>query len=137
MPGHLLRRAHQRSYEIFTRHVGDRATRQQVAVLLTLGQRPGAAQSDLVTATGMDKSTLKELIGRMVVRGLVVRERDPGDNRAWQLRLAPAGQSLLDDVMPRVRATQRDILAPLAEAERALFMHMLRTLTGLEPPTEP
>ena len=35
-PGHLLRRNHQRSYEIFTELVGDDVTRQQMALLVAL-----------------------------------------------------------------------------------------------------
>jgi len=59
VPGHLLRRNHQRSYEIFTRVVGDDVTRQQMALLIALAKRESASQRDLVDATGIDKSTLK------------------------------------------------------------------------------
>ncbi len=131
-PGHLLRRNHQRSYELFTRRVGDGMTRQQAALLIALSQLPGATQNDLVAETGMDKSTLKELIGRMVSRGLVERLRHPADSRAWALHLTPAGLRLLTEVLPKVEAAQQDILAPLPEAQRPEFVRMLRVLAGLE-----
>ncbi len=70
-PGHLLRRNHQRSVDIFTRAVGDDVTRQQIGTLLVLHRTPGASQRDLVDATGIDKSTLKEMLGRLVERGWV------------------------------------------------------------------
>jgi DNA-binding MarR family transcriptional regulator len=131
-PGHLLRRNHQRSYELFTQRVGDGMTRQQAALLIALSQRPGASQNDLVAETGMDKSTLKEMLGRMASRGLVERLRHPADSRAWALHLTSAALRLLAEVMPKVKAAQRDILAPLPEAQRPEFVRMLRVLAGLE-----
>jgi DNA-binding MarR family transcriptional regulator len=131
-PGHLLRRNHQRSYEIFARHVGDDVTRQQIALLIALAKSPGASQRELVEATGIDKSTLKEMLGRMVARDWVKRERDPEDNRAWTMRITPAGEALLSDRIGSVAAAQREILAPLAEADRATFVRCLRVLIGHE-----
>lgn len=133
-PGHLLRRAHQRSYELFTRRVGTAATRQQFALLLVLAQRPGASQRELVDASGMDKSTLKEMLERLVARGWVQRERDPADSRAWTMRVTEAGRALIEGLLPQVAAAQREILAPLPEQDRPVFMRMLRTLLGFEEP---
>ncbi|QUT04635.1 winged helix-turn-helix transcriptional regulator [Sphingobium phenoxybenzoativorans] len=127
-PGHLLRRNHQRSFDIFTRLVGDVLTRQQFALMLALGQRPGASQRDLVEATGIDKSTLKEMLGRMVARGWVERERDKADSRAWTMHLTAMGTELLLENLPKVQAAQREILAPLSEEDRATFMRCLRKL---------
>ncbi|MCI2394763.1 MarR family transcriptional regulator [Aliiroseovarius sediminis] len=39
-------------------------------------------------------STMTTLADQLESSGLVVRERDPGDRRAWLLRLTPAGQDL-------------------------------------------
>lgn len=136
-PGHLLRRNHQRSFEIFQKHVGDGITRQQFALLLALSQRPGASQKDLVAATGIDKSTLKEMLGRMVPRQWVARERDPNDSRAWTIQITEDGQRILTDYIDKAEAAQREILAPLAPADRALFMHFLRTLLGKEEEKRP
>jgi DNA-binding MarR family transcriptional regulator len=101
-------------------------------LLIALSQRPGASQNDLVAETGMDKSTLKEMLGRMASRGLVERLRHPADSRAWALHLTSAALRLLAEVMPKVKAAQRDILAPLPEAQRPEFVRMLRVLAGLE-----
>jgi DNA-binding MarR family transcriptional regulator len=131
-PGHLLRRNHQRSYEIFARHVGDDVTRQQIALLIALAKNPGASQRELVEATGIDKSTLKEMLGRMVARDWVKRERDPEDNRAWTMRITPGGEALLGERIASVAEAQREILAPLDEADRAAFVRCLRVLIGHE-----
>lgn len=133
-PGHLLRRNHQRSQDIFSKLVGEDVTRQQIALLIALSERPGASQNELVGATGIDKSTLKEMLGRMIKRGWVSRERDPRDSRAWTMHVTPDGAALLAERIGRVVDAQREILAPLPEHMRGDFIHALRILIGLEQP---
>lgn len=136
-PGHLLRRNHQRSLEIFTRHVGDDVTRQQIALLIALSQRDTSSQRDLVAATGIDKSTLKEMLDRMIARGWVHRERHPIDSRTWAMRITAPGTTVLHERLDRIEAAQREIVAPLSGADQRLFLRCLRTLIGLEPAPEP
>ncbi len=131
-PGHLLRRNHQRSYEIFTQFVGSGVTRQQIALLISARQCPGASQNDLVARTGFDKSTLKEMLGRMVSKGWIERERDPVDSRAWRINITDAGDRLLGETIAKVRAAQSEILAPLPPDLRPIFLRCLRIMIGLE-----
>ena len=130
-PGHLLRRNHQRSYDIFARLVGSDVTRQQIALLFALSHKAGVSQNDLVAQTGFDKSTAKEMIGRMIAKGWVERTRAPDDGRAWAMSITPAGQQLLDQRMPAVRAAQIEIMAPLPRELRPVFLHCLQTLIGV------
>ena len=135
-PGYLLRRNHQRSVEIFTRTVGDDVTRQQMGTLLALHRKPGASQRDLVDATGIDKSTLKEMLGRMVKRGWVRRERDANDSRAWTMQLTPGGLGLLIERVAKVEAAQREILGPLPARDQVILLRYLRRLIGLALQTD-
>lgn len=132
-PGHLLRRNHQRSYEIFAGQVGDDVTRQQMALLIALYQNPGAAQNGLVALTGFDKATIAEMLGRMIARGWVSRSRDARDGRAWTMHITDAGRDMLLERIPLVVAAQTEILAPLPEDMRPVFLHCLRLLLGLGP----
>lgn len=131
-PGHLLRRNHQRSYEIFTRIVGDDVTRQQMALLITLAKRPGSSQRDLVDTTGIDKSTLKEMINRLVAKGWMSRERDDRDSRAWTMQITPLGEEVITARLDAVEKAQEEIVAPLPDEYRAVFLQCLRILAGLE-----
>jgi DNA-binding MarR family transcriptional regulator len=131
-PGHLLRRCHQRSEELFTAAVGtDGPTRQQIAVLVTVCQRPGASQAELVSLTGIDKNTLTHMIGRLIERGLLQRRRAEGDARTNAITATPAAIRLLEEVMPVVRRVQDQILEPLPADLRDLFCHCLRLIGGL------
>lgn len=133
-PGHLLRRNHQRSYEIFNRLVGPDITRQQIALLIALSRAPGASQNELVHLTGFDKSTLKEMLGRLVAKGWVDRERDPDDFRAWKMHITSVGKDVLEQRIANVRAVQQEIIAPLPADLRPVFLRCLRILIGLESP---
>lgn len=132
MPGHLLRRNHQRSLEIFTKVVGDDVTRQQIALLIALSQHPNASQNAVVAVTGIDKGTLREMLGRMIKGGWVIRNRDPNDARAWTLNVTDSGRVLLNERIEQVVRAQDAILEPLPEELRPVFLHCLRVLVGLE-----
>lgn len=132
-PGHLLRRCHQRSEELFTAAIGTRGpTRQQVALLVTVCQRPEASQAELVSLTGIDKNTLAQMIKRMIARGLLERRRAERDGRTNAISATPAAIRLLEDVMPRVRTVQEQIMAPLPDELRPVFQRCLRLISGLE-----
>ena len=49
------------------------------------------AQTDLVRATGIDRSTLADLVARMTTKGLLERERSTIDARAKAVKLSEAG----------------------------------------------
>src|SRR5215470_10270237 len=75
-PGHLLRRAQQYAFDIYAREVGvDGLTPRQFAVLVTVDQNEGLSQTDLVRLTGIDRSTLADMISRLLKRDLLARKR--------------------------------------------------------------
>lgn len=134
-PGHLLRRAHQRSEELFTAALGtDGPTRQQVALLVTVCQHPEASQAELVAITGIDKNTLAQMIKRLIERGLLARKRAAHDARTNAVSATPAAIDLLATVLPAVRKVQDEILEPLPKDLRPVFRRCLRLLAGLEDP---
>jgi DNA-binding MarR family transcriptional regulator len=132
-PGHLLRRCHQRSEELFTEALGsDGPTRQQIALLVTVCQHPAASQAELVNLTGIDKNTLTQMIKRLTARGLLERRRGEHDARTNEIHATPAAVRLLEAVMPSVRRVQERILEPLPKNLRPVFQHCLRLISGLE-----
>lgn len=132
-PGHLLRRCHQRSEELFTEALGsDGPTRQQIALLVTVCQHPAASQAELVSLTGIDKNTLTQMIRRLIARGLLERRRGEHDARTNSIRATAAAVGLLEEVMPRVRRVQERIVEPLPKHLRPVFQRCLRLISGLE-----
>lgn len=128
-PGHLLRRCHQRSHEIFNEVLGDTGvTRQQFSVLWALRQNPDVNQQRLSEVTGWDRNTLAAMIGRLVKQKLIERSRDPDDARAARLRLTVHARELLENSLPALQEIQRRIIAPLPEEARPAFLAALRRM---------
>jgi len=130
-PSHLIHRALQLALDIYSREVGsDGLTQRQFAVLEAVSLRAGLTQTDLVKATGIDRSTLADLVARMAQRGLLSRERSTLDARAMAVRLTPEGEAALADARPRVVEADRQIMALLPKGRRESFLEILGELAG-------
>ena len=129
-PSHLMHRVLQLSLDIYAEEAGpDGLTQRQFAVLEAVSVRSGLTQTDLVKATGIDRSTLADLVARMTTKGLLERERSALDARAKAVRLSPEGEAALIAARPRVEAADKRILALLPKARREGFLDLLTSLT--------
>ncbi|WP_339914071.1 helix-turn-helix domain-containing protein [uncultured Brevundimonas sp.] len=130
-PSHLMHRALQLSLDIYTEEAGpDGLTQRQFAVLEAVSQKSGLTQTDLVRATGIDRSTLADLVARMTTKGLLDREQSTLDARAKAVSLSAAGAAALDAARPRVEAADKRILALLPKGKRAGFLTLLADLAA-------
>ncbi|WP_374598047.1 MarR family winged helix-turn-helix transcriptional regulator [Brevundimonas sp.] len=130
-PSHLMHRALQLALDIYAEEAGaDGLTQRQFAVLEAVSHKSGLTQTDLVRATGIDRSTLADLVSRMTVKGLLDREKSSIDARAKAVRLSPKGQEALDAARPRVEAADKRILALLPKGKRDGFLDLLSELAG-------
>ena len=123
--GHLLRRAQQLHVAVWLRDVCSETTSVQFAALTVLDQRPGASQRDLGRALDLDRSTIADLVARMVRRGLIERERDEDDRRRNVLQLTAAGRDELARLRPRVEAIEPTLTAGLSPSERDQLRRLL------------
>ena len=62
-------------------------TGPQRLVLRVVGRFPGLSAGELAHIVRLHPSTITGILQRLVARGLVERERDPGDSRRVRLRL--------------------------------------------------
>lgn len=130
-PGHLLRRAEQRAANIYTQEVGlSGLTPRQYVVLTAVAAYEGQTQTDLVTATGIDRSTLADMIARMIASGLLARERTEGDQRANSVTLTGAGKRQLAATATKVRNAEKRVISPVPVAKRAILLECLRVMGG-------
>jgi len=130
-PSHLMHRVLQLALDIYSEEAGaDGLTQRQFAVLEAVSQKSGLTQTDLVRATGIDRSTLADLVSRMTTRGLLDREKSAIDARAKAVRLSATGQAALDAARPKVEAADKRILALLPKAKRDGFLDLLAELAG-------
>ncbi|GAM99559.1 transcriptional regulator of MarR family [alpha proteobacterium U9-1i] len=129
---HLLHRAQQLASDRFSFLVGDDGvTLRQFAVLAAIHEHPGLSQTDLVRATGIDRSTLADMVTRMEKRGLITRTASPSDGRAHAVDLAAAGQQMLSSATKHARAADAAILDSLPKNKRRAFQSTLALLAEL------
>ena len=128
-PSHLLHRALQLALDIYAAETGPIAlTQRQYAVLAAVAADEGLSQTGLVRATGIDRSTLADLVGRMIAKGYLERQRSAEDARANTVKLGDAGRAVLEAAGPRVEAADQRILELLAGKKRDPFIEALRRL---------
>lgn len=125
-PGHLLRRAHQAAVAAFHEAHGRGVTPVQYAVLRALADKPGIDQVTLADAVALDTSTTADIAARLEAKGWIHRELLPRRQRA--LSLTKDGEAVLRSMLPHVRPMYEALLAPLTEAQREQFVHLLRKL---------
>lgn len=123
---HLLHRAGQRAADIFADEAGPNAlTPRQFAVLLAVSNEEGLTQTELVDRTGIDRSTLADIVARLLSRGLIQRRRAKDDGRAYAIRLSAQGAKALRDAQPSAAAADARLLANLPPAKRQEFLESL------------
>lgn len=129
---HLMHRALQLAQDIYVEEVGSGGpTQRQFAVLEIAARNGGLTQTELVRATGIDRSTLADLVARMTARGLLNRERSTLDGRAKAISVSEEGLALLEAARPRVEAADHRILALVPKARRDSFMGLLAELAAI------
>ncbi len=128
---HLLHRAEQLAAERFTQLVGENITLRAFAVLAAIAETPGLSQSELVKATGIDRSTLADMMVRMEKRNWIARTQSIVDKRAFSVRLAAAGAQILAGATHHARAADAAILDLLPRTKRKSFLATLTKLAKL------
>ncbi len=130
-PSHLLHRALQRALDIYAETAGPTAvTQRQYAVLAAVSAHEGLTQADLVRSTGIDRSTLAELVARMLGKGLIGRERSNEDGRANTVSLTDKGRIALSEAQPRAENADEAILKLIPSGKRGGFLAGLRALSA-------
>ena len=128
-PSHLLKRAAQYSNHIYMGEVGKSGlTHRQYTVLLAVDNNDGKSQTDLVKVTGIDRSTLADLVARLLAQGYLQRRRTKDDARTNDIRLTPIGKKMLKQAQSGAEEVDRQLLAILPASDRKT---LLECLTGL------
>lgn len=128
---HLLHRAEQLASERFAELATDALTLRQFSVLAAIARDPGLSQSALVRITGIDRSTLADMMGRMESRGMVTRTTSAVDARALSIHLTQSGAAMLRGMDQHARAADAAILDLLPKTKRRTFLATLIKLSKL------
>ncbi len=103
-------------------------TPRQYAVLATVAQQEGLSQTQLVDKTGIDRSTLADIVRRMLKKGILSRRRTKEDARAYAVKLTEEGWRTLKSADPVAKRVDERILSALPASQRDRFMQDLGTI---------
>jgi DNA-binding MarR family transcriptional regulator len=136
MAGHLIRRLHQISTQVFTKQMkqaGLDLTQVQFAALDAIHANPGIDQARVAALIAYDRATIGGVIDRLEQKSLVARRISPRDRRAREVSLSREGETVFQAMLPIVQALQADILSDLTLAERDTFLKLARKASGAVP----
>lgn len=103
----------------------------QFNVLNLLRRRPeGLSQSELSRLLIMHRSNATGLVDRLESRGLVRREDDSTDRRAYRVVLASAGLALMEEIYPHYYAAADRVWAEIPDERVKELVGELETLAA-------
>ncbi|MDX2202712.1 MAG: MarR family transcriptional regulator [Hyphomicrobiaceae bacterium] len=100
-------------------------TPRQYAILAAVAATPDVSQTGLVEQTGVDRSTLADIVRRLVERKLLQRKRTKEDARMYAVRITAKGRAALSAMRPAASRVDTRILSVLKARERARFIASL------------
>lgn len=130
-PSHLLKRAAQYANLIYMGEVGKSGlTHRQFTVLLAVDSNDGKSQTELVKLTGIDRSTLADLVARLLAQGYLQRKRTKDDGRTNAIRITAIGKKMLKSAQPGADEVDRQLLSLISSADRKGFIDNLGILAA-------
>jgi DNA-binding MarR family transcriptional regulator len=95
-------------------------------VLATLGFRNDACTAQYIAhCTRTHKSTISRAVTALMTRQLVERVENEDDRREFALRMTRKGKALYEELIPRLKRKEREIMSCLSAQERKQFALML------------
>lgn len=103
-------------------------TPAQARVIVTLHFHGTLNQQSLAARTEVEPSTLVRTLDVMEREGLAVREPDPADRRAWQVRLTARGERRVPQLFALWDEVERQLVDDLPEDDRRTLREFLSLL---------
>ena len=107
-------------------------TEQQWRVLRALSEAGTLDATEVAEKAFILAPSLTRMLRSLEERGLILRHKDKDDGRRVLLQLAPAGQAVIDEVMPDSRRVYADIDARFGTQRVDALLDMLEELAALK-----
>lgn len=126
---HLLRRVDQCATQLYSTETADNdLTLRQLAILTAISRQDNLSQTDLVTITGIDRSTVAGIVSRLIRKGLLERKRSPLDGRAYCVKLSKRGAKTTAGADRLYSRVEKKLLAGVPAAEASQFVSTLKAI---------
>lgn len=104
----------------------------QLPILLSLAERDGLTQKELVAIAAVEQPSMVVNLKRMERDGLIKRHPDPKDGRSSIIKLTSLGLEKLTPVRAAITAGNEKALAGFTDAEKTQYLSFLtRIITNL------
>ena len=80
--------------------------------------------------TGIDRSTLADLVARLLAQGYLQRKRTKDDGRTNAIRITTVGKKMLKMAQPGAEEVDRQMMALIAASDRKAFIENLAVLAA-------
>lgn len=129
--GHLIRVSQQVHHSLWSSQIGElQLTSPQFAVLYVLAQEPSMDQSVVGARASLDRSTVAEIVSRLVDRRLVYRAPDPHDGRRRRITISDVGRELQRRAVGRALVINESLLAAINSEDRESLLRILSQIVG-------
>jgi DNA-binding MarR family transcriptional regulator len=131
--GYALRRAQGVLFADFHDALAELSLRPgQFAVLTLISSNPGASQSSVSAALGIQKANFVATIADLEARGLVVRRKSVADGRSYALELTARGRRVLERAAALQEQHEARVTARLGARGREQLLDLLGKLSELD-----
>ena len=97
-------------------------------ILANLAEKGELSPSEIAAQTSMDRARVTRGIKDLRAKRCLLKRRDAADQRAYHLRLSPAGEALYRKIVPLALAWEESLLASLEDGEHRELMRALDKL---------
>jgi DNA-binding MarR family transcriptional regulator len=130
---HLLRRVDQCATQLYSDETnGNDLTLRQLAIMTAISREENLSQTDLVTITGIDRSTVAGIVSRLIRKGLLERRRSPVDGRAYCVRLSKRGIKAVAGADRLYTRIEKKLLSGVPAAEANQFVSTLKSILSAQ-----
>jgi MarR family transcriptional regulator, organic hydroperoxide resistance regulator len=102
--------------------------RGQATVLCVVAKQDGLTQTEIAGQLSVQGATVTNMLQRLEEAGLVIRRRDPEDNRLVRVYLTDAGRQKECSINEQFGNMQELIFKGINEEERALLLRLLQQI---------
>ena len=127
--GYLLRLASQRHAVIFLKEISKKLTPTQFSTLMRISEQGELSQNHLGRLASMDVATVKGVVDRLRVKGLIQSRADTEDKRRSLISLTSKGEELIEVLESDGERISEKTLAPLRSSERKTLINLLMKIS--------
>jgi DNA-binding MarR family transcriptional regulator len=100
----------------------------QASMIVFLSESGPLRQAQLARRLGLGRASTGSMVDQLERRGLVERQPDPADRRAWRVTLTPEGEKLVDPITAIDRVLRGELRLDISKEERQQLAKLLLRL---------